>query len=96
MNISISRKAILEIKASKEWYDKQESGLGSIFLSDFEDAVSRIQQMPKGFPLVRIRIRKCLFSKFPFAVLYDSESKNEKITILVVYHQFRNPKTYLK
>lgn len=45
MTVSISRKAVLELKTSKEWYESQEIGLGEIFISDFEDAVKRIQQV---------------------------------------------------
>jgi hypothetical protein len=96
MKITISPKAVFELKSSSEWYDEQEMGLGALFISDFEDAVLRIKQMPNGFPIVKVKIRKCLFSKFPYAIMYDSESQEDVINILVVYHQYRDPKTVFR
>jgi hypothetical protein len=96
MIVEISKKAVTELNATKQWYDEQEPRLGDLFLDEVEFAVARILQFSTAFPEIRPRIRRCLLRKFPYAVLYDAESVSNTVLILTVYHQFRNPKTILK
>jgi plasmid stabilization system protein ParE len=93
--VIVSRRAAREIKESTAWYEKQDRGLGGFFQEKLEDAISRISVFPVGFPEIRPKVRKCLIKTFPYAVLYDAESTLGTVYVLSVYHQFRDPDTYL-
>lgn len=48
-------------------------GLGLDFLAEFEAAINRILQFPNAWRQVSARHRRCLFRRFPFAILYSQE-----------------------
>jgi toxin ParE1/3/4 len=52
------------------WYERQEFGLGSEFLNEFEAAMNLVCRHPEAWRRLSRRHRRCLFRRFPFSVLY--------------------------
>ena len=65
-----------ELAETTLWYEQQSKGLGSSFLDEFEAVMLRICKFPEAWKQVGSRHRRCLFRRFPFAVIYSlSETK---------------------
>ena len=60
-----------ELSDAASWYEAQAAGLGGEFLDEFEQVISRVQKFPDAWARVGKRHRRCLFRRFPFAVLYS-------------------------
>jgi len=72
-----------ELADATFWYEEQVSGLGREFLDEFESVVERVLVFPEAWKRVGGRHRRCLFRRFPFAVLY-SRLGNEIIVAGVI------------
>ena len=59
-----------DLAEATRFYETQAAGLGHEFLDEFEAAVARACQFPEGWRIISRRHRRCLFRRFPFAVLY--------------------------
>jgi hypothetical protein len=65
-----------ELTEATLWYEQQSKGLGRSFLDEFEAVMLRISKFPEAWKQMGSRHRRCLFRRFPFAVLYSiSETK---------------------
>ena len=60
-----------ELADTTLWYEKQSKGLGENFLDEFEAVMIRISKFPEAWNPVGSRHRRCLFRRFPYAVLYS-------------------------
>ncbi len=60
-----------ELAEAAKWYKSQAPGLGLGSLDEFEAAMHRIMPFPEAWTGVGPRHRRCLFRKFPYAVLYS-------------------------
>jgi hypothetical protein len=72
-----------ELADASFWYEGQVSGLGREFLDEFESVMDRVLVFPEAWKPVGERHRRCLFRRFPFAVLY-SRSGSEIIVAGVI------------
>ncbi|MDB4385046.1 hypothetical protein N9023_05020 [Opitutaceae bacterium] len=72
-----------ELAETTLWYEEQSKGLGRSFLDEFEAVMLRISKFPEAWKRVGSRHRRCLFRRFPFAVLY-AHSENEIIVSGVI------------
>jgi toxin ParE1/3/4 len=63
--------AEVELAQATIWYEKQSPGMGQEFLDEFEAVMDRIMQFPDAWKPVGDRHRRCLFRRFPYAVLYS-------------------------
>jgi cytochrome P450 len=73
-----------------QFYDAQQSGLGSQFLDAVERAVQGIEENPRRWPPLSRQIRRRLVDRFPYGILYRI-GKNE-IVIVAVMHLHRHPR----
>lgn len=78
-----------ELAAAAAWYEAQASGLGGEFLDEFAATMARIDQFPEAWMRVGVRHRRCLFRKFPYAVLYSIQGST--ITVAAVIDLRRDP-----
>jgi plasmid stabilization system protein ParE len=60
-----------ELAEAAQWYETQAAGLGQEFLDEFQAVMSRIMRFPEAWTKVGARHRRCLFRRFPYAVLYS-------------------------
>lgn len=65
-----------ELAAAAKWYEAQAPGLGMEFLAEFEAVMERIMRFPGAWTRIGARHRRCLFRRFPYAVLY-SQTRDE-------------------
>jgi len=60
-----------ELAEAARWYETQATGLGWEFLDEFEAVMDRIMRFPEAWTRIGTRHRRCLFRRFPYAVLYS-------------------------
>jgi hypothetical protein len=85
--------ASLELINSVNYYEEQQQKLGLIFLEEIYSSIQRIIEFPSSFPVYSKNTRKCITSKFPFAVIF--QIRKEEIFIVAITHLARKP-GYLK
>lgn len=85
--------AIHDISEAVEWYEHQQSGLGSQFLDELDKYIDLISQNPDRYPLNQ-KQRIAVLHRFPYKIVFQSEG--ESIIIFAIYHDKRNPTTLTK
>ena len=78
-----------DLEQAARWYDEEQAGLGSRFLSDVDQVFGRIRERPQQFPVVSGDIRRALLHTFPYAVYF--RETDETIRVLAVLHLRRKP-----
>ena len=81
--------AEVDLEQAVNWYDEEQAGLGSRFLSDVDQVFERIREKPHQFPAVSGDIRRALLHTFPYAVYF--RETDETIRVLAVLHLRRRP-----
>ena len=71
MNYRLLSVADAGLAETARWYEAQATGLGEEFLDEFEAVMDRIMRFPEAWMKVGTRHRRCLFRRFPYAVLYS-------------------------
>lgn len=82
-----------DIKEASDWYDERENGLGGRFLDELGATLTRIRLIPRQFPDVGRGLRRALLGRFPYAVYFVLRDE-ERISVIAVLHQKRNPATW--
>ncbi|MBI5233020.1 MAG: type II toxin-antitoxin system RelE/ParE family toxin [Deltaproteobacteria bacterium] len=93
MNIRISKLAQLEIDEAVAWFDSQSQGLGTRFLDDIDRTVRRIVAFPLSCAEIETEIRRCLFTRFPYGIIYGVD--NDTIVVIAVAHLHREPRYWM-
>jgi toxin ParE1/3/4 len=89
--IEIHPEAYNELKAARDWYEKQAINLGDDFLAEIDTGVEKVKMSPAlwspyhGFK----GIRRFFIHRFPFSVIY--RHNENKIQILAIAHLRRKP-----
>lgn len=78
-----------DLDQAANWYDEEQAGLGSRFLSDVDQVFGRIHAMPLQFPVVSDNIRRALLHTFPYAVYF--RETDEALLVVAVLHLRRRP-----
>lgn len=79
-----------EMADAVSWYEGKERGLGTHLRKEIEKAISKIQQRPRAYQLVKgSKIRRILIEKFPYSIFYIVE--DDHIFVISVFHTSRNP-----
>ncbi|MCH8135074.1 MAG: type II toxin-antitoxin system RelE/ParE family toxin [Proteobacteria bacterium] len=78
-----------ELEASVAYYNMQRAGLGTTFLSEFENTKRRIQELPLAARTLWDNLRQRPIHRFPYFVLYRISI--DEITIVAVAHRRRIP-----
>lgn len=94
--VEVLDKAVFDLENACNYYNSKLKGLAYQFIIEFENLVKRMQQNPKQFPVVdeNKRIRRALFNKFPYSVIFVFTSGICKIGAIT--YTGRNPKTWQK
>ncbi len=71
------------------WYSEQSESAAENLLIQIEESLERIIETPRIYPKVHKNIRRALIRRFPYAIfnLY----RLEKIDILAIFHEHRDP-----
>ena len=89
MQVKFSTVAECELDDASLYYDASVPGLGAQFRSEVERSILQLSRMPMLWPEVWPLIRRCLLSRFPYALIYSIET--DYVFVIAVAHQHRNP-----
>jgi len=59
-----------EIDEAYDYYEMQAKGLGAQFLDELFHRIRSIKSFPEAWLEFSQRTRRCLFSKFPYGIIY--------------------------
>jgi hypothetical protein len=74
MKVRFLKPAQFEVDAAVEWYAAQSAGLETRFLDDLDMAIRRVVAYPFSCAQVEQGLRRCLFSRFPYGIIYGIDS----------------------
>ena len=75
---------------AQDWYERESPGLGSRFRAAAAAVVERIIANPRLFQVVHKNIRRALFRRFPYALMFVIES-DDNVTVIACFHSSRDP-----
>ena len=81
-----------DLLQARDWYERQQPGLGAAFGVALDEAVVRIQAMPLMYAMVLRDIRRGKLRTFPYLIYYRVLS--DRIEVIAVLHGSRNPKLW--
>ena len=81
--------AELELIEAAAYYELETPGLGFAFLAEAERCLEAVLSYPEAGPVVRGEIRRRLFRRFPYGLLY--RIKANKVRVLAVMNLKRRP-----
>jgi len=85
-------KAKTDLIEARDWYQRQQFGLGETFADAVDETISRIQSMPKMYAVVFRNVRRAKVRTFPYLIYY--RLLQERIEVLAVLHGSRDPKRW--
>jgi plasmid stabilization system protein ParE len=91
MKLRYTRRAVTELLSAYEWYEGQQSGLGSDFLRVFRRLVSNVAEHPAMYPRHRDAMRRAFMRRFPYSVFYRVE--DDTILVIAVFGTSRSPES---
>src|SRR5437763_1201409 len=89
MFIRFIPEADAELTEARHWYSHQRQNLDLEFMQCVDDALSRVVDNPRSFPLVYRNLRRAVVHRFPFAVFY--QMVDNEIQVIAVFHSRRDP-----
>lgn len=93
MIVRFLKPAQQEVDDAVAWYDSQSRDLGTRFLDDLDRTIRRITTFPLSCAEIEPEIRRCLLSRFPYAIIYGIDS--DKIIVIAVGHLHREPRYWI-
>ena len=92
--VFISQEAELDLEDAYNWYESQNTGLGSEFIRAIDASLSIIQRNPFAYACIYRQARRKLIRKFPYGLFYVI--KDEMIVVVACFHVKRDPKQWKK
>lgn len=89
MNIRFLTLAQQEVEEAVLWFEEKQPGTFVDFLSALDRAVRLIRTYPFVAEEIEPEIRRCLFDRFPYALVYGVE--DQTIVVVAVAHTSREP-----
>jgi plasmid stabilization system protein ParE len=90
MNVRFLSLANQEVADAVQWYDEKAEGLGREFLDELDRVVRLVRAYPLMATQIEEEIRRFLFTRFPYSLVYGVEQKT--IVVIAVAHQHREPR----
>ena len=78
-----------EVDEAFEWYESHVPGLGQGFLTELDDALAAIAEMPDAWPRFSRGTRRYRMHRFPYGVVYLLDQN--RIRVFAVMHLSRRP-----
>jgi len=89
--IILSKRALKNIAAAVEYYEKQLQGLGKRFAIEVDNALQAIANMPTAYSYRYKQVRDKLVRKFPYLIFFTINEKKQTVTVLSVFHTSQKP-----
>ena len=77
-----------DAEETRNYYDRQQAGLGDRFLARLNEALARIQAMPKAYGIIGKNVRIKKLSTFPYVVYYRLHF--DRIEVMAILHGSRD------
>jgi plasmid stabilization system protein ParE len=90
MEVRFLTLANAEVVDAVSWYEQQTDGLSQAFLDDLDRCVRLVRVYPGLAPEIEPEIRRFLFSRFPYSLIYGIDQ--ETIVVIAVAHNHRQPR----
>ena len=87
--VTYHRLACRELNEAAQYYESESPGLGAAFLDEVERCTQTIVNFPEAGPLITKTIRRRIFPRFPYALLYSI--KPDRVRVLAVMNLKRRP-----
>jgi plasmid stabilization system protein ParE len=94
MELIFAKFARAEMAEAKRYYEQQQRGLGMTFQHEAAVSARRILEQPMAWQVEIEPVRRYLFNRFPYKLLYAI--RGERIILLAVAHQHRNPDYWIE
>lgn len=89
MYIELTEAAELDLTEAAAWYMERSPEMARAFLLEFARVKGLVEQAPKLYRELEPGIRRALFQRFPYALIYVEEP--HRVLVLTVTHQRRHP-----
>ncbi len=89
LEVIVQSKAEVDMATAQDWYEKEQIGLGSDFLSEVHATIGRIKENPQIYPIIYRKIRRVFLHRFPYALYYLE--KNETVVVIACIYARRDP-----
>lgn len=91
--------AIAELDSTVSHYETLKRGLGSRFMEEFNESLSRILEFPDAFQVIEkappgAEVRSVNLRSFPMKLVYMVEK--ETLVVVAVFHLHREPEYWLE
>lgn len=94
MELIFAELARAEMAEAKRYYERQQRGLGVTFQHEAAVSARRIVEQPLAWQVEIDPVRRFVFNRFPYKVLYVI--RGEHIVVLAVAHQHRHPDYWIE
>lgn len=95
MKVIFLKVAESELDDAIEYYESEQSGLGTRFRKEVLLSLGRIVEYPSAYQPLSSRVRRCLVAKFPFGIIYQIKQDTNEVLIVAVAHLHRRPDYWL-
>jgi toxin ParE1/3/4 len=92
MPVRVTSAAEADLAAALDWYDAQAPGIGSRFLDEYEIILSRLDDNPHQFPVIRGDTRRADFRHFPYGLFFRIRAA--EVEIFACFHASRDPRRW--
>ena len=93
MNVRFLTLAQQEVDDAVVWFEERAEGKGLDFLDDLDRVVRLVKAYPFASPQIEPEIRRCLFARFPYSVVYGLDE--DTIVVIAVAHTHRAPQYWV-
>jgi|SRR6056297_496848 len=93
MNVEFIEPASIELDDAVKYYNLESPGLGDKFFDEVLKTIELINVFPEVWSEITKNTRKAVLRKFPYNLIYTKY--NNKIYILAVAHQHREPEYWI-
>src|SRR5437867_1185675 len=87
--VVLNADAEADLDAAAQWYEQQQTGLGTDLVAEVRNTLNRISQLPRMNLVVHRDLRRALVRRFPYSVIYRVH--DDRVEVIAVWHNRRDP-----
>jgi len=92
--LTIKPRAIEMAKEAYEWYEKQQTGLGDLFLIELESCYDKLETWPESYAKIKKNFRQIILRTFPYVVIFEIFKVD--VVVYAVFHTSRSTRKKFK
>ena len=92
-SVIVGPRAERDVEKARQWYEKQQIGLGDRFLQEISQVVLTLKNDADRFPLYHRRFRRVLLPRFPYKIFFVLDG--ERALVFRVLHAKREHHRHL-